>query len=149
MKIYVDADACPKVVKEILFRAVIRKQLELIMVANQVLQLPPHPNIKMLQVNKGFDEADNEIIRLITKGDLLITADIPLASSAVEKEALVINPRGKIYTRENIKQELATRDLMAHLRDNLEIRGGPAPYSDKDKTAFANILDKILTKLKV
>ncbi len=146
MKIYVDADACPNPAKEILFRAAIRHQLEMLMVANQILQLPLHSNIKMLQVNKGFDEADNEIVRLINDGDLLVSADIPLASSAIDKGATVINPRGRIYTRENIKQELATRDLMAHLRDNLEIRGGPAPYNDKDKASFANALDKILNK---
>lgn len=144
MKIYVDADACPKPVREILFRVAIRNQIELLMVANQILQLPISPKIKMMQVNKGFDEADNEIVRLINKDDLLVTADIPLASDAIDKGAIVINPRGKVYSMENIKQELATRDLLAHLRDSLEIRGGPQPYNDKDKAAFANALDRII-----
>lgn len=144
MKIYVDADACPKPVREILFRVAIRNQIELLMVANQILQLPISPKIKMMQVNKGFDEADNEIVRLINKDDLLVTADIPLASDAIDKGAIVINPRGKVYSMENIKQELATRDLLAHLRDSLEIRGGPQPYNDKDKASFANALDRII-----
>ncbi len=144
MKIYVDADACPKPVREILFRVAIRNQIELLMVANQILQLPVNTKIRMMQVNKGFDEADNEIVKLINKDDLLVTADIPLASDAIDKGAIVINPRGKIYSMENIKQELATRDLLAHLRDNLEIRGGPQPYNDKDKAAFANALDRII-----
>lgn len=144
MKIYVDADACPKPVREILFRVAIRNQIELLMVANQILQLPVSTKIRMMQVNKGFDEADNEIVKLINKDDLLVTADIPLASDAIDKGAIVINPRGKIYSMENIKQELATRDLLAHLRDNLEIRGGPQPYNDKDKAAFANALDRII-----
>lgn len=147
MKIYVDADACPRPVKEILYKAVLRCKLELVMVANQVISLPMAANIRMLQVNRGFDEADKEIIRIIEAGDLLVTADIPLASEAVGKGALVINPRGKIYTVENIRQELATRDLMSHLRDNLEIRGGPPAYNDKDKANFANVLDKLLAKL--
>lgn len=144
MKIYVDADACPKPVREILFRVAIRNQIELLMVANQILQLPVSTKIRMMQVNKGFNEADNEIVKLINKDDLLVTADIPLASDAIDKGAIVINPRGKIYSMENIKQELATRDLLAHLRDSLEIRGGPQPYNDKDKAAFANALDRII-----
>lgn len=144
MKIYVDADACPKPVREILFRVAIRNQIELLMVANQILQLPVSTKIRMMQVNKGFDEADNEIVKLINKDDLLVTADIPLASDVIDKGAIVINPRGKIYSMENIKQELATRDLLAHLRDSLEIRGGPRPYNDKDKAAFANALDRII-----
>jgi len=149
MKIYVDADACPKPVREILCKAALRRGCELIMVANQVIQIPMAPNIRVLQVSKGFDEADNEIVNRIMADDLLVTADIPLAHDAIAKKAIVINPRGKLYTAENIKHELATRDLMSHLRDNLEIRGGPPPYSDKDKANFANALDRLLARFPI
>lgn len=148
MRIYIDADACPKPAREVLYKAATRCQLELILVANQVLQIPAAPNIRLLQVSHGFDEADKEIVRQIASNDLLITSDIPLASEAIAKGAQVLTPRGKLYTKENIKNQLAVRDLMSHLRDNLEISGGPNSYDTKDKATFANALDKILTSSK-
>lgn len=145
MKVYVDADACPRPVREILYKASERFQVELILVANQIIQIPRSPNIRMLQVARGFDEADNEIVRLIEANDLLISSDIPLASDAIAKGATVLNSRGKIYSAENIRQELAVRDLLSHLRDNQQISGGAPAYSNLDKSNFANALDRLLT----
>ena len=146
MKIWVDADACPKVIKEILFRAAKRAQVPLTLVANQSLRKPASQHIKSLQVAAGFDVADNEIVKLVASGDLVITADIPLAAQVVEKGAHALNPRGELYTPDNIKARLSLRDFMTQLRDGGQTTGGPAPLSQSDRQAFANHLDRLLAK---
>ena len=148
MRIFVDADACPRIVKEILFRAAIRTETELILVANQFLQTPISKFIKSIKVSSGFDEADNKIAEEVEAGDLVITADIPLADAVVQKNAIALNPRGQIYTPENMKQQLAMRNLMSQLRDNQVVSGGPAPFNKFDSQALANALDKFLHKRK-
>ena len=148
MKIIVDADACPKVIKEILYRAAKREKISLLLVANQSLTTPPSPFIKSLTVGQGFDVADDKIVEISVAGDLIITADIPLADRVIQKDAVALNPRGLLYSKENIKQRLATRDLMQQLRDSGTISGGPAAINNRDKQAFANELDKLLTHLK-
>lgn len=144
MRIFVDADACPKVIKEILYKAAIRTTTELILVANTYLFTPISKLIKVIKVDKGFDVADERIVKEINANDIVITADIPLADFSVQKGAIAINPRGKLYTAENIKQQLATRNLMTELRDNQIIRGGPGAFTKQDVQAFANQLDKLL-----
>jgi uncharacterized protein YaiI (UPF0178 family) len=146
MHIWIDADACPKVVKDILFRAVVRTKTPLTLVANQYIPRPKNPLIKSVQVSQGFDEADNYIVENLEAGDLVITADIPLASDAIDKGAVVINPRGEKYTEDNIKQRLGMRDLMEELRATGEVTGGPSAYNQKDGQAFANSLDRLLAK---
>jgi len=146
MKIWIDADACPKVVKEILFRAAVRTKTQLTLVANQYIPKPKSPLINAIQVKQGFDEADNYIVDNLDVGDIVITADIPLASDAVDKGATVINPRGEQYTEENIKQRLRMRNLMEELRSTGEVSGGPSSYNQKDGQAFANCLDRLLAK---
>lgn len=146
MHIWVDADACPKVIKEILFRAAVRTKTALTLVANSFLTYPNSPFIRSVKVEKGFDSADNFIVQQLQVQDLVITADIPLAAEAIEKGALVINPRGEIYTTNNIKQRLTLRDMNEQLRATGERTGGPSVLSIKEKTAFANSLDKLLAK---
>jgi len=146
MRIWVDADACPKAIKEILFRAAKRAQVQVTLVANQSLRTPPSQHIKSVQVSSGFDVADNEIVKQVTAGDLVITADIPLAAQVVEKGAHALNPRGELYTAENVKARLSLRDFMANLRDSGVQTGGPAPLSSSDRQAFANHLDRLLAK---
>ncbi len=146
MKIWVDADACPVPVKEILFRAAERTGIELILVANQAIRTPSLHNIKMLQVPKGFDVADNEIAQRAQESDLVITSDIPLAAEVIEKKALALNPRGELYSASTIKAQLSMRDFMDTLRGSGIQSGGQAPYSQSDRKAFANQLDKILAK---
>lgn len=148
MQIWIDADACPKTVKEIIFRASSRTQTPVILVANQYITKPKSPLIKSIQVSQGFDEADNYIVDNLDTGDLVITADIPLASDAIDKGATVINPRGEKYTVENIKERLRMRNLMEELRSAGEVSGGPASFSQKDSQNFANCLDRILTAAK-
>ena len=148
MQIWIDADACPKVVKEILFRASQRTKTPIIMVANQYIPKPASALIKTVQVSQGFDEADNYIVDNVTAGDLVITADIPLASDAIEKGAHVINPRGEEYTKENIKQRLNMRDFMEQMRSIGEASGGPPPLNQSDRQQFANALDRLLAKAK-
>lgn len=147
MRIWVDADACPGVVKEILYRAVQRVGIPLTLVANQALGTPPSPLIRSVQVTRGFDEADNYIVAKAAPGDLVITADIPLAADAIAKGAHVINPRGEEYTTENIRQRLAMRDFMEQMRSTGEVSGGPPPLGHKDRQAFANALDRLLARL--
>jgi uncharacterized protein YaiI (UPF0178 family) len=144
MRIWVDADACPKLIKDILFRAAIRTKTELILVANQLLQSPPSPFIKRIQVTAGFDVADNQIIQKMEKGDLIITADIPLASAAIEKGGTALNPRGELYSPKNIKERLSLRNFHADLRGAGLLTGGPAPLSKKHIQTFANWLDQFL-----
>jgi uncharacterized protein YaiI (UPF0178 family) len=146
VKIWIDADACPRVVKDILYRAAQRVEVELILVANQALQVPPSPLISSRQVAGGFDVADNYIVAEAEPGDLVITADIPLAAEVVEKQAYALNPRGELYTRSNIRQRLAMRDFMETMRDTGQASGGPPPLNQQDRQAFANALDRFLAE---
>jgi uncharacterized protein YaiI (UPF0178 family) len=146
MHIWVDADACPIGVKEILYRAAIRVQRQLTLVANRSLRVPPSPLIRSVQVSGGIDAADDYIAERVQPGDLLITADIPLAARAVEKEAHVISPRGEPFTRENIRERLSLRDFMETMRDLGEATGGPEPLNKSDLQAFANHLDRLLRR---
>ncbi len=146
MHIWVDADACPKVIKDILFRASQRTQVALTLVANQPLATPPVAWIKSVQVAQGFDVADNHIVQQVQLGDLVITADIPLAAEVVEKGVDAINPRGEHYTDANIRQRLAMRNMMEELRSMGEVSGGPARLGQTDRQAFANALDRFLAR---
>ena len=147
MQIWVDADACPGVIKEILYRAAERRQIALTLVANQPLRPPASPYIKAIQVGAGFDVADNEIVRNVAAGDLVITADIPLANDVIEKGGHALSPRGERYTKDNIRQRLALRDFMDELRGSGVNTGGPPPLNQRDRKAFADQLDKFLTAL--
>jgi len=147
MKIWVDADACPVVVKDILFRAAARTGVELTLVANQALDTPSSPNIKTLQVARGFDVADDEIVKRLDAGDLVITSDIPLAAEVIEKGGHALSPRGEMHTTENIRARLNMRDFMDTMRASaVDTGGGPAAFSQRDKQAFANNLDRFLTR---
>lgn len=147
MKIWVDADAIPKVIKEILCRAAERKQLELIFVANQRVPTPPSKFIRSIQVAAGFDVADAEIVKLCGTGDVVITADIPLAAEVLAKGAIALSPRGELFTKDNIGQRLNIRDFMDTMRASGEQSGGPPPLHQRDRMAFANELDKILARV--
>ncbi len=149
MHIWVDADACPAVIKEILFRVAERTKLPVTLVANQWLKTPPYPSIKAIQVPKGFDVADNYIVDQAVAGDLVITADIPLAAGAIAKGALALNPRGELYSKENIQQTLDMRNFMETLRNSGVETGGPPSFSQSDRQAFANQLDRLLAKTKL
>lgn len=144
-QIWVDADACPVPVKEMLFRAAERTGIQLTLVANHVMRVPAPGNVKLMQVGAGFDLADNKIVELVSSGDLVITADIPLAAEVIEKGAQVLSPRGESYSIENIKARLTMRDFMDTLRASGVQSGGPAVFSAKDKQRFANHLDRYLT----
>lgn len=146
LHIWVDADACPKVIKEILFRAADRVRVPLTLVANQPVQVPGSRYIRSIQVGAGFDVADNHIVRQAKAGDLVITADIPLAAEAIDKGCLALNPRGELYTEENIRQRLNMRDFLDTLRGSGIDTGGPASFSQADRQAFANQLDRLLAK---
>jgi uncharacterized protein YaiI (UPF0178 family) len=144
MKIWVDADACPVVIKEILFRAAKRTAVAVTLVANQPLHIPPSRYISFIQVPPGFDVADNEIVRRLSEGDLVITADIPLAAEVIEKGGHALTPRGEMYTTDNIRARLNMRDFMESLRASGVDTGGPAALNQADRQAFANQLDKLL-----
>lgn len=146
MKIWVDADACPNVVKDILFRAAQRVQVLTILVANQLIRTPPSRYISKVQVRAGFDEADKYIAETVEPGDLVITADIPLASQVIDKGGYALNPRGELYTRDNIRQRLGLRNFMEELRGSGVNTGGPPSLSQSDRQAFANELDRFLTR---
>jgi uncharacterized protein YaiI (UPF0178 family) len=147
MKIWVDADACPVVAREILYRAAARTGVQLTLVANQPLTTPSSANISSLMVPKGFDIADDEIVRRLEAGDLVITSDIPLAAEAIQKGGHALSPRGELHTKENIGAKLNMRDFMDTMRSSgVDTRGGPAAYSQRDKQEFANNLDRFLTK---
>lgn len=146
MKIWVDADACPGVIREVLFRAARRTGVPLTLVANQPVKVPHSPNISMLQVSSGFDAADNEIVRRVSAGDLVITSDIPLAAELIAKGAHALSPRGELHTRENIGARLNMRDFMDTLRASGIQSGGPPALNQKDRQAFANHLDRLLAK---
>lgn len=146
MKIWVDADACPKVIKDILIRAAQRTKVPLTFVANQPVPTPRSSYIKSIQVAPGLDGADDEIVRHLENDDLVITADIPLAAEVIEKGGHVLDPRGELYTPENIKGRLNMRDFMDTLRASGINTGGPAPLSPRDRQAFAGHLDRILAQ---
>jgi len=146
MHIWVDADACPGVIKEILFRAAERTQTSTTLVANQLLRVPPSPYIRALQVPQGFDVADSRIAQEVQPGDLVITADIPLAAQVIEREGFALNPRGEFYTRDNIRERLTMRNFMEELRGSGVDISGPASFSQSDRQAFAAQLDRFLSR---
>jgi uncharacterized protein YaiI (UPF0178 family) len=146
VSIWVDADACPKVIREILFRAATRAEVALTLVANHAVPVPPSPLIKMIQVEQGFDVADNFIVQQVCENDLVITSDIPLAAEVIGKGAHVITSRGERYTRNNIRQRLNMRDFMETMRSSMVVGGGPPALGPRDRQAFANALDSYLAK---
>jgi uncharacterized protein len=146
MKIWVDADACPVVIKNILFKAADRTGLELTLVANQRMRVPSSPNIKTIQVGSGLDVADNEIVKRLSAGDLVITADIPLAAEVIEKGGHALDPRGELHSTENIRARLNIRDFMDNLRSSGIETGGPPALSQRDRKTFANRLDQLLSR---
>ncbi|MEC6881288.1 YaiI/YqxD family protein [Photobacterium piscicola] len=146
MKIWVDADACPNVVKEILFRAADRAKINVTLVANQYIRTPPSPFLRSIQVEQGFDVADNYIVQQAEVGDLVITADIPLADELITKGAHALNPRGELYTKDTIKQRLQMRDFMETMRSSGIQTGGPSALTQADRQNFANKLDAFLAK---
>jgi len=144
LKIWVDADACPAVIRDILFRAAERTSTMLTLVANQPVRVPGSKFVRTVQVGKGFDVADNEIVRRAEAGDIVVTADIPLAAEVIEKGAHALNPRGELYSAENVRQRLNMRDFMDTLRASGIQTGGPPALSQSDRQAFANNLDRLL-----
>ncbi len=146
MKIWVDADACPIVIKEILFKAAKRTGVFVTLVANQHINTPPLKNITSVQVKAGFDVADNEIVKRLSKNDLVITSDIPLAAEVIENNGIALSPRGELYSAENIKSRLNMRDFMESLRSSGVQTGGPPPLNQKDRQQFANHLDSLLAQ---
>ena len=143
--IWIDADACPRPVKDLVFRASDRLDIRVTLVADRPLSLPPSTLINSLVVPKGMDSADNRIVEEVKEGDLVITADLPLAAAAVEQGTTALNPRGELYTEENVRERLSMRDFLMSLRETGENLGGPAPYSKKDKARFAAALNSFLT----
>lgn len=148
MQIWIDADACPVVIKEILYRAGQRWSCHVILVANQMLRTPPSPWLRAVQVARGFDVADDYIVQHASVGDLVITADIPLAAQVLERKALVLTPRGERLDANSIGERLAMRDMMEELRSTGVDIGGPAPFSQADRREFANALDRLMMSLK-
>jgi len=146
MNIWVDADACPVVIKEILYKAARRTKVKLTLVANQAMQTPPDKNIISIQVSQGFDVADDEIVKLVEAGDLVITSDIPLAAEVIEKGGQALSPRGELFTENNIKPRLNMRDFLDTMRSSGEHTGGPPPLNKQDRQAFANHLDRLLAQ---
>jgi uncharacterized protein YaiI (UPF0178 family) len=147
MKILVDADACPRAVKEILFRAAQKRKISMTLIANQYMRVPLSEHINSIAVSAGTDEADDHIVELAEADDLVITADIPLADRVVAKGATAIDPRGKLLTAANIKERLATRDLLEELRNAALVEGGPSSFGPRDSQAFADQLSKFLQSL--
>lgn len=147
-RIWVDADACPRIIKDILFRAADRARIQLILVANQAVSVPGSRFIRAIQVSSGFDVADDYIVQQCEAGDLVITADIPLAAEIVEKDCLALNPRGEMYTAENVRQRLNMRDFMDTMRGSGLVTGGPPPISQQERQAFANQLDRFLAGIR-
>lgn len=146
MKIWVDADACPVVIKEILFKAAERTKIQTTLVANHYLRIPPSRVIHFMQVKSGFDIADDEIVKRVEKNDLVITSDIPLADEVISKSAIALSPRGELFTKENIKSRLNIRDFMDTMRASGVQTGGPPALNQSDRQAFANHLDSILMR---
>ncbi len=148
MKIWVDADACPVVIKEILFKAADRTKITTTLVANHYVRIPPSPFISFMQVSSGFDVADDEIVKRIEANDLVITSDIPLADEVIDKSGIALSPRGELYTKENIKSRLNIRDFMDTMRASGVQTGGPPALNQTDRQNFANHLDRIITQFK-
>ena len=146
MQIWVDADACPQVIKDILFRAAERARVVTTLVANTPLRTPPSAFIKSVRVGPGFDVADHWIVKQLRSGDLVVTADIPLAAAVIAGGGHALDPRGELYTEDNVRDRLAVRNLLQDLRSAGEIIGGPAPFGHGDRQRFANHLDRLLTK---
>lgn len=146
MQIWVDADACPKVIKEILFRAAERRGIVLTLVANKPLRTPPSRYVRAIQVASGFDVADGKIVQELQAGDLVVTADIPLAADVIAKGGHVLDPRGEVYTEENIRERLSLRNFLDELRGSGVETGGPPPLNQSDRQTFANKLDSLLTR---
>ena len=146
MPIWVDADACPQVIKEILYRAAERAQILTTLVANTALRVPPSPFIRTLRVEQGWDVADGQIVQQVQPGDLVVTADIPLAALVIARGARALDPRGELYTQDNVQERLAVRNLMQGLRAGGDLIAGPAPFSQGDRQRFANHLDHFLTR---
>lgn len=144
MQIWVDADACPGPIREILYRVATRVQMPVILVANQRINTPKSPHIRMLQVEQGFDKADQEIVKRLSAGDLVVTSDIPLAAEAIDAGGEVLSPRGERYTRDNIAARLSMRDFMESLRASGEQTGGPSAFSQADRKVFADQLDRLI-----
>ena len=144
--IWVDADACPNLMKNVLFRLADKRQTRVVFVSNHFVKVPKSKYLSSKQVSQGFDEADNEIVSLMSPMDIVITADLPLANDVIEKKGSAINPRGTVYTAENIKSHLSRRDLMEDLRDSGMISGGPSALNQKNVQEFANSLDRVVTK---
>lgn len=149
MKILIDADACPKIAKEILYKASERLKIDLLVVANQFIRTPPMPHIRNVVVGEGYNVADDKIEELTEKDDLIITSDIPLADRVIKKGALALSPRGELFDEDNIGGRLATRDLLDEMRSMGMQTGGPAAYNNRDKMEFANVLNRIITKVKL
>ncbi len=148
MKIWVDADACPAVIKDILYRAAERTGIETTLVANRAMNIPRLPQIKLIVVSAGFDVADNKIVELLEPGDLVVTADIPLAADVIDKGGIALNPRGELYSPDTIRAKLTMRDFMDTLRSAGIETGGPAAMSKSDRQEFANQLDRLIQKHK-
>ena len=146
MQIWVDADACPRPIKEILYRVAQRREVVVTLVANHPLGVPKGPRLRAVQVGGGFDVADSYIAQRVAPGDTVVTADIPLAAAVIERDAQVITPRGLALTADNIQERHSVRDFMAALRDNGEVTGGPPPLSARDRQHFANALDRLITR---
>ena len=146
MELWVDADACPSVIKDILFRAAQRERVQVTLVANQPLRVPSSPYLRTLQVPSGLDVADKRIVESLAPADLVITADIPLAAAVIDKGGHALNPRGELYTKDNIRERLSMRNFMDELRGSGVTTGGPAALSQRDRQAFANSLDSFLAK---
>jgi uncharacterized protein YaiI (UPF0178 family) len=146
MQIWVDADACPLVIKQILYRAAERSQIRTTLVANKPLAVPRSKFVRAIQVGRGFDVADNEISRRVAAGDLVVTADIPLAADVIARGAQALNPRGELYSADNIRERLAMRDLLEKLRETGVQTQGPAPLDHSDRKRFADALDRLLAK---
>lgn len=147
-RIWVDADACPRVIKEILFRAARREEIMVTLVANASLHTPASPYIRSIKVSQGFDVADSEIMSQVEAGDLVVTADIPLAAEVINRGASALNPRGEMYTADTIRQRLTMRDFMDELRASGVQTGGPPSINQRDRQSFANELDRFLTSTK-
>lgn len=146
MKIWIDADACPVVIKNILYKAAQRIKINLILVANRPVHIPKSSYIQFIQVKSGLNVADDEIVKRLNRGDLVITGDIPLAAQVLEKGGYALNPRGELYSNDNIKARLSMRDFMESLRASGVETGGPAALNKNDHKSFANQLDKFLTQ---
>ncbi len=147
IKIWIDADACPRAVKDVVFKASLRLKVPVCLVANSYMAIPRGALFTFIKVEKGADIADLHIVENVTENDLVITADIPLAALVVEKGATAIDPRGSLYTEENARERLSVRDFMQSLRDNGVDTGGPPPFGPKDKERFANSINSILTRM--